>query len=134
MVNTVSDWLLKGRILGFEEFEHYAMQAAFGESSPFRLLACSEAPISFAVVNPYYIMDDYSFEIEDEIADKVLLRADEMDNIAVLCVVRPDEKTLYVNLRSPIIINIKQGLFIQTILQNDSYGVSVPFAVKKAKE
>ena len=130
----MSEWHLRGKVLGFVEYERYALQAAFGEESPFRLLACSDAPISFAVVNPYYIMEDYSFEIEDEIADKVMLKRSEMDNIAVLCVVRADEKMLYVNLRSPIIINIKQGLFIQTILQNDLYGVSVPFVAKKAKE
>ena len=118
---------MKGRILGFEEYEHYTLQAAFGESSPFRVLACNDAPISFAVVNPYHFMEDYSFEIEDETATELMLKTSESDNFAVLCIVRHDQNTLYVNLRSPLIINIKQGVFTQTILQNDLYGVSVPF-------
>ena len=48
----MSDIILKGRVIGFEEREKYALQDAFGPDSPFRLLRCLDSGISFVVVNP----------------------------------------------------------------------------------
>jgi flagellar assembly factor FliW len=122
---------LKGKILGFEEYDDYVMQDAFGEASPFRLLSCNSAPISFVVVNPYYIVDDYSFEVEDGTINNLKLEGNFAEDIAVLSIVRPNDNTLYVNLRSPLVINTKNGHFAQVILQNETYGVSVPFSTQK---
>jgi flagellar assembly factor FliW len=131
-VEAVSEIYLKGKILGFEEYSNYVLEDSFGENSPFRLLSCPETAVTFVAVNPYYIVDDYSFEIEDDIVKDLMLEGNYIDNVAVLCIVRANEKTLYVNLRSPLIINIKNGCFVQIILQNEMYGVSVPFYAKKA--
>jgi flagellar assembly factor FliW len=87
--------------------------------------------LSFVVVNPYYILEDYSFDIDDHVAEGLIERSGEDEAIAVLCIVRPNDKTLYVNLRSPIIVNTTRSRFVQVVLQNEGYGVSVPFAVKK---
>jgi len=122
---------LKGKIIGFEEFTEYILEAPFGENSPFRVLKCIGAPISFVVINPYYVLDDYSFDVDDAIIEEIMDRSKSEESIAVLCIVRPNDRTLYVNLRSPIIVNTIKGRFIQVILQNEGYGVSVPFAVKK---
>ena len=118
--------------MGFEEYEHYVMEDAFGQGSPFRLLTCLDAAVSFAVVNPYEIMEEYSFEIEDVVLKELLPQGDYAEDIAVLCVVRPDDEALYVNLRSPLIVNTRSGTFTQVILQNEAYGVSVPFSARKA--
>ena len=130
----MSDYSLKGKVIGFEEYENYTLEAAFGESSPFRALSCLEEPISFVVVDPYYIMADYSFEIEDSLFKNLFGESDCTREIAILCLVRPDNENLRVNLRSPLVINTKKGTFVQTILQSDTYGVSVPFAVRKAPD
>lgn len=119
--------------MGLEEYKNYTLEAAFGERSPFRVLACSDGPLSFVVVNPYYIVHDYSFEIDDSLLRYLFGNGNCMEDIAVLCMVRTNDKSLYVNLRSPIIFNIRKGVFAQTILQSETYGVSVPFVVKKAR-
>jgi flagellar assembly factor FliW len=123
--------MLKGKIIGFEEYGSYSLQDPFGEESPFRLLSCNDSPLSLVVVNPYDIVDDYSFEIEESTVESLFSGPDYMEDIAVLCVVRPDEGELYVNLRSPVIVNTKKGTFVQIILQSEAYGVSVPFMAKK---
>ncbi len=129
----MSDIPLKGKIIGFEEYEEYILQDAFGEASPFRLLASSGAPVSFVVVNPFYIVEDYAFELENSALEHLNLKGNPLDHIAILCIVRPNEHTLYVNLRSPLIINTQDGCFHQVILQNEAYGVSVPFVAQKVK-
>ncbi|MBA4416615.1 MAG: hypothetical protein C0392_01700 [Syntrophus sp. (in: bacteria)] len=130
----MSDVLLRGKILGFEEYENYVMRNEFGETSPFRLLVCNNTSFSFVMVNPYRIFDDYNFELEDDTMNRLNLSGDAVDNIAVLCIVRPEDNVLFINLRSPVVLNIKEGLFTQIILQNESYGVSVPFAVKETQK
>jgi flagellar assembly factor FliW len=127
----MSETRLKGKIIGFEEYEEYAMENVFGEASPFRLLSCGEASLSFVVVSPYHIFEDYSFELEGNVLKTLEADENAIENVAVLCIVRPDNHILYVNLRSPLIINIKNGFFTQIILQDESYGVSVPIVAKK---
>lgn len=127
----INEIRLKGKIIGFDKFTEYLLEAPFGEDSPFRVLKCVDAPVSFVVINPYYILEDYFFDVDDTIIEELMDRSKSEESIAVLCIVRPNDRTLYVNLRSPIIINTKKGRFIQVILQNEGYGVSVPFAIKK---
>ena len=127
----MSETRLKGKIIGFEEHEEYAMKSVFGDVSPFRLLSCLETSLSFVVVSPYHILEDYSFELEENVLKTLEVDGNAIEDVAVLCIVRPDNHVLYVNLRSPLIINIKNGSFTQIILQDESYGVSVPVAAKK---
>lgn len=125
----VSKIQLKGKIIGFEDYADYILEDAFGETSPFRILMCNDASISFIIANPFQILDDYSFRIEDDLVNDLGLNG--LEDVAVLCVVRYENRTFYINLRSPLIINTARGVFIQTILQDEAYGVSVPFEMKK---
>lgn len=127
----MSETRLKGKIIGFEEHEEYTMESVFGEISPFRLLSCLEASLSFVVVSPYHILEDYSFELEENVLKTLEVDGNAIENVAVLCIVRPDNHILYVNLRSPLIVNTKSGFFTQIILQDESYAVSVPIVAKK---
>jgi flagellar assembly factor FliW len=126
----VNEKQLEGKILGFEEYARYTLKDSLGESSPFRVLSCDEAPVAFVVVNPYSIVEDYSFDVDDAVLHGLGFSQAPAEEIAVLCVVRLDEDRLYVNLRSPLVINTRKGSFVQIILQNEAYGVSVPFAAK----
>lgn len=125
---------IKGKIIGFEEYDEYVVESKFGPESPFRLLTCPAAGISFIVVNPYYVKGDYTFDITDDVVQALGLDNGSTEHIAVLCIVRPDEEIVYVNLRSPLIIDTKQDRFVQAILQDESYGTAVPFAVRKRED
>jgi flagellar assembly factor FliW len=131
-VKKVSDIPLKGTIIGFDNEQNYVLQAEFGEASPFRLLTCKDSGLSFVVVYPYYIMDDYTFDVEDDILEKLSFSKQNIENIALLCIVRHENHCFYVNLRSPVVVNTEKGLFLQIILQNEAYPVSAPFVVKEA--
>ena len=126
----VNEKQLEGKVLGFEEYRKYILKDSLGEESPFRILSCEETPITFVVVNPYSVFEDYSFDVDDAILSALEFSQAPAEEIAILCVVRLDDDRLYVNLRSPLVINTKKGIFSQIILQNETYGVSVPFAVK----
>ena len=126
----MSDILLKGRVIGFEESEEYALRDAFGADSPFRLLRCLDSGISFLVVNPYHAVEEYTFDVEDDTLADLSLTEEDIGRLAVLCIARYVEKTLYVNLRSPLLVNTEKGIFLQVILPNEGYPVSFPVAIK----
>jgi flagellar assembly factor FliW len=133
-VTKLSEIKLKGKIIGFEEFENYIMEDKFGEESLFRLLVCLDEQISFVVVNPYSIVDDYTFDIDDDVLKSLHFDNNTTEGVVVLCIVRPNQNNLLVNLRSPLVINPGEGIFRQIILQNESYGVSVPLEMNKTEE
>lgn len=128
----VSDISLRGAILGFEEYREFALRNIFDDASPFRILACLDDRLAFLVVNPFVVVEDYSFEIDDAVASNLGLTDENIEHVAVLCIARKDSPNKYaVNLRSPLIINTIEGKFQQVILQNEAYGMEVPFSVDK---
>jgi flagellar assembly factor FliW len=126
----MSEIPLKGRVIGFEESEEYALQDVFGPDSPFRLLRCLDSGISFLVVNPYHAVEEYTFDVEDDTMAALSLTEGEIEHLAVLCIARYEKETLYVNLRSPLLVNTEEGIFLQVILPNEGYPVSFPAAIK----
>lgn len=130
----VSETILKGTIIGFEEYQEYTLKDTFGPTSPFRLLECTSAPLAFILVNPFSVTESYNIDIEDEVLNNLDLASDSIEHIAVLCVARRIDPDWCVNLRSPLIVNTEKNRFQQVILQNDSYPVSVPIVFKKNEE
>jgi len=124
---------LRGTIIGFEEYQNYELNPVAGEISPFRLLSCVDTPLSFIVISPFSIVDDYALEVSDTIAHGLQLHDGTVDDVAVLCVVRLAEEVCYINLRSPIIVNTKGGLFAQVVLENENYSSSTPFVMKEVR-
>ena len=129
-VTAMSERFLKGRVIGFEECEGYALQDAFGPDSPFRLLRCLDSAISFVVVNPYHAAEEYTFDVEDDAIRALSLAEGGIEHLAVLCIARYGKEMFYVNLRSPLLVNTEKGLFMQVILPNEGYPVSAPLAIK----
>jgi len=126
----MSEIPLKGRVIGFEECQNYALQDAFGPDSPFRLLRCLDSGISFLAVNPFSVVEEYTFDVEDDAVAALSLAEGDIGHLAVLCIARYEKETLYVNLRSPLLVNTEKGIFLQVILSNEGYPVSLPVAIK----
>lgn len=127
-VTKVSDIPLKGTVLGFEEYQEYALRNIFDDASPFRILACLDVRLAFLVVNPFVVKEDYNLEIDDAVAGSLGLAGENIQNVAVLCVARKEVDYYAVNLRAPLIINTVEGRFQQVILQNEAYGLEVTFS------
>ncbi len=125
---------LKGKILGFEDQTDYILTDPFGGDSPFRLLSFADKPISFVLVNPYSIFEDYVFEVDEEILEEKVGIKGKIDRLAVMCIVRVEKEVLYVNLRCPLLINTEDGRFAQVVLKNEGYGLKVPFAIKREEK
>ncbi len=108
-------------ILGFEdekEFELEEINDVF-----YRLKGQN---VSFVLINPFKIRDDYEFEISD--SEQNALKIDKNTPFLVANIVtlnKPFEEST-VNFAAPLIFNLKDNLMGQVILDKYPYGLTEP--------
>ena len=106
-------------IIGFEDTKRYTLLSPLGEDTfPMWLQAVDSAEPCFLVYDPWHIYPDYNFEIDDEMQST--LKVEDGDGLRLLAVaiVPDDYKKTTINLRCPIILNTKNNVAGQTILED----------------
>lgn len=119
---------LPGGILGFEEFKRYALISPLGEDTfPMWFQSVDAPQPCFVVYDPMQIYPDYTFEINDD--EQALLKIDENVPYRVLTVaiVPDDYKQTTINLRCPLVINLRDNLAAQIILEDYDFKYPVYF-------
>ncbi|MEA1979632.1 MAG: flagellar assembly protein FliW [candidate division Zixibacteria bacterium] len=123
-------------ILGFESLTKFCL-VENEEMLPFLWLqAIEEGSVSFIVVNPKVLVDDYNIEV-----NKIELAELEIDQIKsvetyVIATIPDDPMEMSVNLQGPILINTENNFGKQLVLVNSKYNVcyNVMDAVECEKE
>ncbi|MDE7361689.1 MAG: flagellar assembly protein FliW [Oscillospiraceae bacterium] len=106
-------------IIGFESVKRYTLIYPLGENTfPMWLQAVDSVEPCFVVYNPMQIYPDYRFEISDE--EQATLKIDEDTPYSCLAVaiVPDDYKQTTINLRCPIVLNIRDNIAAQVILED----------------
>ncbi len=106
-------------IIGFEDVKRYTLLSPLGDDTfPMWLQAVDKKEPCFVVYDPWAIYPDYKFEIDDEM--QKTLKAEDGDDLRILAVaiVPDDYKKTTINLRCPIILNTKNSIAGQTILED----------------
>jgi flagellar assembly factor FliW len=112
---------------GFEDCKKFIAIDNPDGGGVFKWLQSVDRPeLAFVVMNPFFIMADYEFDIPESVVEMLRLKGPE--DASVLAVVRiPDElKKMTVNLRAPIVINRTNNRAHQTVLEDDRYSVRHP--------
>lgn len=104
-------------IIGFENTKRYTLICPLGEDKfPMWLQSVEDAEPCFVVYDPMEIYPDYKFEISDE--EQAMLKLD--DSVPYRClavaIVPDDYKKTTINLRCPIVINLRDNIAAQVIL------------------
>lgn len=113
-------------ILGFEELKQYVV-VAVEECLPFEWLVSVEDPaVAFPILNPSVFFSDYNPSLpEDELASLGIRKARDAE---IFCIVTlgktPEDVTL--NLKGPIVVNMKSKKGKQLVLTEDYYGLKHP--------
>ena len=106
-------------IIGFDDTKRYTLLSPLCEDTfPMWLQAVDSPEPCFVVYDPWQIYPDYKFEIDDDMQSQ--LKVEEGDGVRLLAVaiVPDDYKKTTINLRCPIIINTKNNVAGQTILED----------------
>ena len=105
-------------IIGFPGFQNYVL---LEYNTPFSWLQSSENPeLAFVVVNAAEFGDGYRFPLP--IGDRDLELASD-DDVAIVNIVtvRPDPSLTTVNLKAPVIVNLKNMRGRQLVLDNPHF-------------
>lgn len=92
----------------------------------FKILKSKEEDISFVTISPFDMYEDYEINLNEETIKE--LEIENPEDVLVLSIITLG-KTLQkstINLKAPIIINVKNNLGKQYILQTDKYETKHP--------
>ncbi|MPM27920.1 Flagellar assembly factor FliW [bioreactor metagenome] len=112
-------------LLGFEEISQYTLQHK-GDSPVWELTASSGVSPRFVLFEAAAVADRYAPTLPKEAL--VILQAESEEELSffAVAVVPDDISKTTVNLRSPIVMNIKAGLAAQIVLESTGYPMRHP--------
>ena len=115
-------------LIGLEQYKKYDLKELEGNPVFNILESMDNKEISFAVVSPSFVKEDYKVDkISEERLMKSLKTNDKEDLVYVTIVsINKDIKKMTTNLRAPIAINRKSHKGEQIVLNDESYLVKYP--------
>lgn len=114
---------LQNGLIGLEE--HTEFKVVVDPSiSPLRLIDSTTKPgLGFIAVEPWVVYPTYQFDLDDSIVTELGIQ--DSSDVWVLCfVVIPKRmEDMTVNLKSPLVINIRNGQARQVVLVDENYSI-----------
>ena len=108
---------------GFLEERTFAF-LPYQPDSPFAFLqSASNADLTFMIADPFTFFADYDLEIDDDTAEALGLSPENMPQIFNIVSVREKIEEMTANLAAPIVINWRDRLAMQVVLENTSYSI-----------
>lgn len=119
------DVIFKKGIPGFDSLRDFTLRDLEGNKK-FKILESKENEISFVTTNPFEIYSNYEVNLNDEIIKE--LKIENAEDVAILSIITLGKtlETSTMNLKAPLIINIKNNLGKQYIMQNSKYETKHP--------
>lgn len=119
---------------GFQEEKEFIIINSLEEDDPFQWMqSVKNSRLSFIVINPFLLVLDYDFKLSESTVEKLKIK-DEKDVAVFSIVVIPEDiKKMTINLAGPIIINAKERLGKQIVLDDDRYSTKYYLFPQEAK-
>jgi flagellar assembly factor FliW len=120
-------------IPGFEELRKFAV-LNIPETQPIQwLVSLEDENVSFPLIDPWLVLETYEVDLSKQDLD--ILQVEDPSDLVVWSIVtipigKPELAT--VNLKAPVVVNIKKGIGIQVILEK--YELKHPIASEKEPE
>ncbi|QDP41280.1 flagellar assembly protein FliW [Radiobacillus deserti] len=97
------------------------------DNPTFHVLQSVQTPeVAFIVTNPHLFYKDYEFVIEDKVVDILQIENEEQVSILSIVTLREPFSQSTINLQAPIVINTKQQVAKQVILNNEGFTTKHP--------
>ena len=118
-------------LIGFPNFRYFVL---IEYTAPFSWLQSTEAPdLAFVAVNAAEFGDEYRFDLP--LQDRAL-ELTESDEVAIfnLVTIRPDPTLSTVNLKAPVIVNLRNRKGKQIILDDPRFPTRMPLYAQPEEE
>lgn len=111
---------------GFESLKTFVLEDIEG-SEPFKMLKSTEDEnIGFVTIVPFDFKVDYEVKLTEAVINSLKIEAPEDVLILNTVTLNSDVKKITTNLKAPIIINSKNNLGYQMILDRENYSIKHP--------
>lgn len=106
-------------IIGFENTKKYTLISPLGDGVfPMWLQSVEDKEPCFVVYDPMQIYPDYRFEISDEEQELLKIDGDTPYRCLAVAIVPENYRQTTINLRCPIVINTRDNIAAQVILDD----------------
>ncbi|WP_297712208.1 flagellar assembly protein FliW [Clostridium sp.] len=119
------DIIFKKGIPGFDSLREFII-TDLEDNKKFKVLQSKESEISFVMTDPFEIYDNYEINLNDEIIKELEIKNPEDVLILSIITLGKTLETSTMNLKAPLVINIKNNLGKQYIMQNSKYETKHP--------
>lgn len=118
----------------FEHLKQFVILDAEEEIAFRWLQSLEDENIAFVIINPFLFKCDYEFKLSDHVLEKLKIESEA--DVAVYSIVVIPEKMedITANLLAPVLINIKEKLGKQIVLENTAYHTKHKIAEEAGKE
>ncbi|CCL33522.1 flagellar assembly protein FliW [Clostridioides difficile] len=117
---------LKKGILGFEDLKEYELLDIEGNDSLKEFNSTEEECIGFVVVSPFEIINEYEIVLNQETIEKLEVKSPKDVVLFNIITLGQTFEESTVNMKAPIVINIKTNFGMQIILQDEKYLIRHP--------
>lgn len=117
--------MFKKGIPGFEQLKNFVIRD-LEDNEKFKIMESEAGEISFVTTSPFEFYSDYEINLNDEtIKDLEVHKSEDVLVLSIITLGRTLEKST-MNLQAPLVINVKNGLGKQYIMQNSKYETKHP--------
>ncbi|MGK0468069.1 flagellar assembly protein FliW [Clostridium sp.] len=118
--------VFKKGLPGFKDLKNFII-FPLESNEAFSVLHSIEATeVGLVLVSPFNLVLDYEFKIPDTDIKELQIANHEQVLVLTTVTLNSNVKNMTTNLKAPIIINIKEKLGEQLILDNDKYKIKQP--------
>ncbi|HFL3158319.1 TPA: flagellar assembly protein FliW [Clostridioides difficile] len=117
---------LKKGILGFEDLKEYELLDIENEDLLKEFNSTEEDCIGFIVVSPFEIIKEYEIVLNQETIEKLEVKSPNDIILLNIITVGQTLEESTVNMKAPIVINVRNNCGMQIILQDEEYSIWHP--------
>ncbi|AKN33912.1 flagellar assembly protein FliW [Clostridium carboxidivorans P7] len=113
--------IFKKGIPGFEHLKKFILFSV-EENEVFSILhSIDDEAVGFVVISPFFYIKDYEFDLEDEKLKELEIEKEEDVLVLNTVTLSTNISDITINLKAPIVINVKNKTGEQIILDNPNY-------------
>ncbi|VDH00956.1 Flagellar assembly factor FliW [Lysinibacillus sphaericus] len=122
-IDTITQWTFPKGLPGLEDETQFVLLPIEGNDNFQVMQSVTSANVALIVSNPYTIVNDYSFEIDEPTLELLKIKAQEdLMILSVMTLKQPFESST-INLQAPLVFNIKNNTAKQMILNDANYNL-----------
>ncbi|MGG0644203.1 flagellar assembly protein FliW [Sporosarcina gallistercoris] len=125
-IDTIAQWTFPKGLPGLEDEKQFVL-LPIEENDSFQVMqSITSSNVALIVSNPYTIVNDYSFEIDEPTLELLEIKSQEdLMILAVMTLKQPFELST-INLQAPLVFNIKNHKAKQMILNDANFNLRQP--------